>query len=87
VGYVEYYLSDINDVKFSGIVEIEESLFGRKLKYNKGNSRGMKVWIFGMVERNSNRLKLYPVDKRNKATLMKLITDHIEPGSTIYSDE
>jgi len=57
--FVEYDVSDTYDVKFSGIVEIDKSLFSRKVKYNKGNARGMKVWIFGMGERNSNRLNYF----------------------------
>jgi len=36
--------------ELSGIVEINESLFGRRTKYHKGMSRGQKVWIFGQGE-------------------------------------
>ena len=36
--------------KISG--EIDESLFGRRVKYHRGNPNvGVKVWVFGMVER------------------------------------
>jgi hypothetical protein len=52
-------------VKFKGVVGIDESLFRRKVKYHKGKPSGMKVWIFGLVERDTNRLKLFPVDSRN----------------------
>ena len=82
--YVKHYLNQTQDLKFSGIVEIDESLFGRKVKYHKGKSSGMKIWIFGTIERSTNRLKIFPVDKRNSETLIKLIEDSIEPGSTIY---
>uniref|UniRef100_A0A8W8MNP1 Uncharacterized protein n=1 Tax=Magallana gigas TaxID=29159 RepID=A0A8W8MNP1_MAGGI len=35
----------------------------------KGNpNRGLKIWIFGLVERESNRLLLYPVSDRTEET-------------------
>jgi len=43
----------------------------------------MKMWMqFNVMPRTTLGVDAV----RNKATLMKLITDHIEPGSTIYSD-
>lgn len=84
--YKEYFNRHINGVKFSGIVEIDESLFGKKVKYHKGNPSGMKIWIFGLLERSTNRIKLFPVDDRKKETLLKLIMNNVEMGSTIYSD-
>ena len=30
-----------------GEVEIDESLFGSKVKHHRGKKKGMKVWIFG----------------------------------------
>jgi transposase-like protein len=84
--YVEHYMSEIQDGKFSGIVEIDENLFGRNVRYHKGKPSGMKLWMFGMNERSSNRLKIFPNDKRNSATLIKLIADNIESGSTKYTD-
>ena len=45
----------------------------------------MKVWIFGLVERGSNQVILYPVADRREVTLVPVIERHVEPGSTIYS--
>ena len=46
-----------------------------------------KVWIFGMVERETNTpLLIYPVSDRSEDTLLPIIQRHLEPGSTIYSD-
>ena len=45
-----------------------------------------KVWIFGMVERETNTLLIYPVSDRSEDTLLPIIQRHVEPGSTIYSD-
>jgi len=49
-------------------------------------SRGHKVWIFGPLERETNHLKLFPVDIRSADDLLSLIQGHVSPGSTIYSD-
>ncbi|XP_071508987.1 uncharacterized protein [Diadema antillarum] len=73
--------------KLRGEIELDESFFGRRCKFHRGNPNpGHKVWIFGMVERSTNRLIIYPVDRRDEATLTALIERHVEPGSRIYSD-
>ena len=42
------YVWDVfRTTRFSGEVEIDESLFGRKCKYHRGYDRTKKVWIFG----------------------------------------
>jgi transposase-like protein len=45
-----------------------------------------QIWIFGMVERETNCIILYPVSDRTEATLLPIIQRHVAPGSTIYSD-
>lgn len=83
----QYVNDTMSDLKFEDIVELDESLFGRKYKYHRGNpNKGTKVWIFGIIERSSNRIILYPVDKRDRDTLVPIIKKHVKPGSTIYSD-
>jgi len=39
-----------------------------------------------MVDRSSNRIKLFPVDKRDAATLLTIITNNVAAGSTIFTD-
>ena len=39
-----------------------------------------------MVERESNKIMLYPVKDREEDTLIPIIKRHCEEGSTIYSD-
>eukprot|EP00057_Strongylocentrotus_purpuratus_P022140 XP_011676614.1 PREDICTED: uncharacterized protein LOC105444288 [Strongylocentrotus purpuratus] len=76
-----------NPVQLQGEVEVDESLFGRRCKYHRGDgSKGVKVWIVGLVERATNKLVLYPVDDRTEKTLLSIIKRHVVPGSTIYSD-
>lgn len=69
-----------------GEIEIDESLFGRKVKYNRGKPSGTRIWIFGLIERGSNQIILYPVDDRSADTLIPLTVKHVKPGSRIYSD-
>lgn len=42
--FKEYFNNTLRNVKLQGIVEIDESLFGRRVKYHKGNpNRGLKA--------------------------------------------
>ena len=83
----DYFRRYVINETLSGEVELDESLFGRKVKYHRGNPNlGTKIWIFGMVDRNTNSIILYPVNDRSQNTLIPLIERHIEKGSTIYSD-
>jgi transposase-like protein len=61
-------------------VEIDESKFGRR-KHGKGEQ-----WVFGGVERESGKTFLVPVQDRTADTLMALISDWIEPGTTVITD-
>jgi transposase-like protein len=67
------------------IVEIDESKFGKR-KYHRGHSvEG--VWVFGMVEKTTQRkILLFPVERRNADTLLRLIIDNVMSDSIIYSD-
>ncbi|XP_036328747.1 uncharacterized protein LOC118741046 [Rhagoletis pomonella] len=66
------------------VVEIGESEFGRR-KYDSG--RGVEgQWVFGGVERGTNRCFLVPVEQRDKETLLAIIKRWILPHTTIVSD-
>jgi hypothetical protein len=73
----EFVYSTYKDIVFDGDVEIDESLFGRKAKYNRGNPTGTRIWIFGMVQRSSNKRIMYPVDKRDPQKLIPLIEKQV----------
>ena len=78
------------NIKIAGrgkTVEIEESVFGHKRKYNRGRISRV-AWVFGMVERGSDRALTYPVPYRTRETLVVgLIQQFIEPGTTITSNK
>ena len=68
-------------------VEIDESMFGHKRKYNRGRvSEG--AWVFGMVERGSGRALTFRVSDRTRETLVtRLVQEFIQPGTVIISDK
>ena len=76
-------------IKLGGLgktVEIDKSRFGAKRKYKRGRvSEG--PWVFGEVERGSQKVLLFRVPDRTRETLVHhLITTYIRPGTVIYSD-
>jgi len=76
-----------SSVKIGGpnkTVEIDEAKFGRR-KYHRGHPvKGQ--WVFIGVERESGNTFLVPVPDRTSDTLMSIIRDWIEPGTTVISD-
>jgi transposase-like protein len=65
-------------------VEIDESKFGRR-KFQRGHPcKGQ--WVFGSIERESDKTFLLPVPDTTADTLMAIIRDSIEPGTTVISD-
>jgi hypothetical protein len=62
--FTEYVYRNIlnheNPMQFTGTVEIDGSLFGRKITANRGSPRnGERVWIMGLVERATTRIIPY----------------------------
>ncbi len=83
----QWMQDNIINLQFTDEVEIDESLFGRRVKFHRGNPNvGVKVWVVGLIERKSNRLLLFPFDHRNEGTLTSIIETHVAPGTTIYTD-
>ena len=66
------------------VVEIDESAFSKR-KYHRGALRRTH-WVFGGVERGTNKCFFVSVRRRNKRTLWPLIFRHIAPGTKIISD-
>lgn len=65
-------------------IEIDESKFGKR-KYNRGK-RVEGQWVFGLIERETGRVVLVPVERRNTETLLPIIKKWVLIGSTIISD-
>ena len=65
-------------------MEIDESTFGRR-KYNVGRVIEGQ-WVFGAICRETRECFMVPVEERNKDTLLTIIKERIQPGTTIISD-
>jgi len=66
------------------VVEIDECKIGRR-KYNRGKWVEVQ-WVFGLVERGSNKCMLVPVPNRSRETLVPIIKKYVLPGTKIISD-
>ena len=87
-------LSNLNDDSNTGekiggegkVVEVDETKIGKR-KYNSGRLADGQ-WVFGMVERQSGKLKLEicPQNQRDSNTLLTLINKHVEKGTLIMND-
>lgn len=70
----------------TSIVEIDESAFGKRAKYHRGR-HCKKIWVFGMVERQTRKLSLHVVQDRRKDTLMPILDKHVKKRAKIYHDD
>ena len=62
----------------------DESLLVRR-KYNVGHQVG-EQWVFGGYDVADKVGFIVPVDRRDAATLLPIIQQHIAPGTTVVSD-
>ena len=69
-------------------VQIDGSLMGKAQKYHKGKYTKRR-WCFGISLTSEHKCFIALVDKIDEATLLKIITDHVEPNSEmlIVSDD
>lgn len=75
------------------IVEIDEALLGKR-KSNKGrllSAERTQQWIVGGIQRSADRREaakvfLVPVADRSAASLIELIKNYVEEGTTIMTD-
>lgn len=66
------------------IVEIDEAKFGKR-KYERGRIIEGQ-WVFGGIERGTNKMFMIAVKDRKRDTLIKVIKEKIAPQSMIMSD-
>jgi transposase-like protein len=77
-----------------GIVEIDEAYFGGReankhmSKQNHIGGPHAKAVVIGMRERNAQkRVRAFPIQGNGKISLMNAITDNVQKGSIIHTDE
>ena len=86
---VSHYFDD-NPIQLgrTAPVQIDESLFGGKCKYHRGDhGRHVQSWVFGMVEEWSGLCVLKMVDDRRRDTLYRHIKSHVLPHATVKTDD
>lgn len=83
-----YYIENPQMLGGDQAVQIDESLFGGRMKYYRGDhSKHVKSWVFGIVEEDTKRCVFWCVDNRNRETLTNIISEHVLPRSTIKSNQ
>jgi transposase-like protein len=84
------YMADVDgDPGLDGHVEVDETIVGGRVRgiKNRGRARVKgKSTVFGMVERGGDVITRVVPDAK-KATLSPIITENVQQGSTISSDE
>lgn len=80
-------MSETGDNLLKGIVEVDESLIGGKVK---GGKRGWgaenKTCLFGMIERDGG-VKVSVINERTRESIFQEINKGVAKGTTVYSDE
>jgi transposase-like protein len=72
--------------KLGGHVEIDETYVGGKSQGKRGRGAEGKTPVLGIVARGGD-LKALPVDNLRKATIMPHITETVEKGARVSTDE
>ena len=59
------------------------------IQYHRGRRTQQEVWVFGMVDVSYSPALGYMeiVNQRNAATLLPIIQSHVNPGTTVHSDQ
>ena len=85
---IRKYMGKVDgDGGLSGHVEVDETYVGGKIEVKPGQSHfSNKTIVFGMVERNGDLITKVVPSAKNK-TLLPIINEYVEKGSTISSDE
>ena len=84
---IRKYMADVDgEYPLSGEVEVDETLVGGKAKGAGRGYRGNKTTVMAMAERDGDVMTKVVPDVKRK-TLLPIVQENVEPGSTIYSDE
>jgi len=71
---------------FHGAVECDETTFGGHRKGKRGWGAAGKIIVFGILQRNG-MVRVFPVQGRSGAEVIRLVSTHTKPGSLYYTDD
>lgn len=80
-----FHVAELEGVKMSGEIEIDESYFGGVRKGQRGRGARGKSIVFGLLEREG-RVYTKVVESVSAETLMGHIQAHTRKGSVYYTD-
>ena len=63
-------------------VEVDESIFGKKCKYNRGRPFKRR-WLFGISDSKKHKCHMEIVDSRDETTLLNIIEKHVSKRSNV----
>jgi transposase-like protein len=86
MGHMVRKLMKDDNIKLSGIVEVDESLIGGRAKGKRGWGADNKVCLLGMVERGGKVL-VQSIQNRSRRVIIPLICATVMQGSMINTDE
>jgi hypothetical protein len=67
------------------VVEIDETKYF-KSKYNRERMLNRQYdWVFGMLERGTNKVRLFNVADYTAAKILSIVADNMEVGNMIIS--
>ena len=85
-----------DDDQMDGPVEVDETYFGgerrnmsinKRKAMNKSRGPGGKTAVVGVKDRDSGEVRAEVVKRTDGATLKGFVREHVEPGSTVYTDD
>ena len=85
-----------DDTQMDGPVEVDETYFGGERKnmslskrkaMNKSHGPVGKTAVVGVKDRDSGEVRAEVVQRTDAATLKGFVREHVEPGSTVYTDD
>lgn len=71
--------------QLSGHIEVDETYFGGKRKGKRGRGAAGKTPVVGIIQRNG-KVRTIAVPDVKGNTLKNLVKQHVEKGSTVYTD-
>ena len=89
--------AEYDDDQFDGPVEVDETFFGsgrqnmsikkKRKAMNKSHGPVGKTAVVGVKDRDRNEVRAEVVQRTDGATLKGFVREHVQPGSTVYTDD